>query len=65
MKQSKNSVLTFEIMYAMFKQVMKMLIGIFGQAVLGFLNVHATETAPAVGQQWVASRRRFWSQDKL
>jgi hypothetical protein len=35
MKQSKNSVLTCEIMYAMFGQVMTMLMGIVGQAVLG------------------------------
>jgi hypothetical protein len=35
MKQSKKSVLLHEIMYAMFWQVMTMLMGIVGQAVLG------------------------------
>jgi hypothetical protein len=39
MKQSKNSVLTCEIMYAMFKQVMIMLMAIFGQAVLGLCEL--------------------------
>jgi hypothetical protein len=33
MKQSKNSVFTCEIMYAVFEQVMIMVMGIFGQAV--------------------------------
>jgi hypothetical protein len=35
MKQSKNLLLMCEIMHAMFEQVMIMLLGIFGQAVLG------------------------------
>jgi hypothetical protein len=52
MKESKNSVLTCEILYSMLWQVMKLLMGIFGQAVLGFANVHTTETVLAVGQQW-------------
>jgi hypothetical protein len=34
-KQSKNSVLTCEIMIAMFQQVMITLMGIFGRAALG------------------------------
>jgi hypothetical protein len=34
-KQSKTSVLTRETMYAVFKQVMIMLSGTFGQALLG------------------------------
>jgi hypothetical protein len=35
MKQSKNSVLTCETMYAMFEQVMIMLMATFGHYVLG------------------------------
>jgi hypothetical protein len=35
MKQSKKSVLMCEIVYAMFWQVMIMLMGIFGQPALG------------------------------
>jgi hypothetical protein len=38
MKQSKNSVLTCKIKYAMFKQVMIMLVGLFGQADFGALR---------------------------
>jgi hypothetical protein len=48
MKQSKNVVLTCETIYAM-------LMGIFGQAVLGLCErAYRTESA-SVGQQWVAN----------
>jgi hypothetical protein len=46
MKQSKNSVLTCEIMYGMFQQVMIMLMGIIGQPVSGLCKrAHRTQSA--------------------
>jgi hypothetical protein len=52
-KQSRNSALTCEIMYAMYLASHEMLMGNFGQAVLG-LCVHIAQTV-LVGQQWVAN----------
>jgi hypothetical protein len=43
MTQSKNSVLTCEILYAVFWQVIIKLMGVFGQAVLGLCK-HARHT---------------------
>jgi hypothetical protein len=66
MKQSKNSVLTCEIMYGMFQQVMIMLMGIIGQAVLGLCKPsHRTQTVLAVEKQWGANSMRLWSQDEI
>jgi hypothetical protein len=53
MKQSKNSLLTCEIMYAKFEQVMIMLMGIFGQAGFFAANVHIAQTMLAAGQLWM------------
>jgi hypothetical protein len=54
MRQSKNPELMCEIMYAMFEQVMIMLMGIFGQTVWGSANMHIAQTVLSVRQQWVA-----------
>jgi hypothetical protein len=46
MRQSKNPELMCEIMYAMFEQVMIMLMGIFGQTVLGLCErAYRTDSA--------------------
>jgi hypothetical protein len=56
MKQSKSSLLTCEIMYAMLMQIMTMRMGIFlGNLFWGCANMHVAQTVLAVGQQWVAN----------
>jgi hypothetical protein len=53
-KQSKNSVLTCEIWYAMFQQVIAMLMCILGLS-CGLSCGHVTQEALAAGQQLVAN----------